>query len=146
MPGENQANVGVKEPFNIIDAVNPALIAVGAQYPALLPFAFPLNYNDAFVNLPVSTIGWNEIFGYIASDQPMSISFYHFNDYNPATNQVLNRLHGSDRIIAWTDLILAGQYFADFTIPVVAPYLMFLVENTGANPMTFFSVHVGLRA
>ena len=146
MPQETQQNAAVRETFTIIDAVNPVLLDAGGTYPTVaIPFVFPLNYADQFVSLPVRTEGYNEIFGYVASDQTMSMAIYGFNDYNPITNQVLNRFHYSKSINSWVDPLLAGQNVIQISDKVSSPYIFFAIDNTGANPMTYFSIFMALR-
>lgn len=145
MPSELQQNVAIREPSIFIDARNPVLLGVAATYPAVFPLAFPLNYQDAFVTLPIFTFGYNELFGMISSDQPMAFAAYFASDYSAIANQVLNRFDTSNAINSWPDALLAGQEVIEVSVPISGPYLFFAIDNTGANPMTYFNIYLGLR-
>jgi hypothetical protein len=148
MPQEAQQNVSVRTPNIIINANDPVLLLPGATYPAVFPLVFPLNYQDDFLVLPQSTGGYGEVFGFISSDQPFSFALYHFNDYDPDSNSVLNRFDVTDKVDSWPDELLVGppqNQVAQISIPVSAPFIFFALDNTGAAQMNWLNIFLGFR-
>ena len=139
MANEQSNNAAVHEPHVIYD-LSPVGLDAGGFWPIGGGIA-----NNLATQIPFRTYGWNEIFGYIASDLALTFRIYWGRTLvNVNNNVVFQRITATEVDPSNIDPV-SGQEVVPFAFPIIAPWALFEVENTSGIQEAYLEVYVAFR-
>jgi hypothetical protein len=139
MGNEQSINAGIHEPHVIFD-ISPAGLDAGGFWPVGGGIA-----NNLATQIPYRTTGWNEMFGYVASDRAFTFRVYWGRSVTAVDNNVvLQRLTATEADPSNVDPV-SGQEVVPFVYPIVAPWVLFEVENTSGIQAAYLEIYIAFR-